>query len=389
MQIQYKKFNGINNVDSEEKVGLTAALNDQRVANERQYGGRQLVSAINVDSTNDGSLVRRDGHVLINNAPSHSLYSALGKMFYRSADKLYTLQNSQIDSGLIGITRYAGIDGIVYYTDRRKVRCSNGLVSWECGLDYPPNNGLIENVSGVLDKGMYQWALGYKRGDELGGVFQTSQVEILSGGIKFTNLPTAPSGCSVVIYLSECGGEDLFYIGQTNQASYTFTGGMYGALCENIGCHKPLAGSDICIWNSRLCIQRNNYLLYSQPYRYGVFDVVRQFIQMPEEITMMVGDFRGFMIIGTTKKTYRLSGSDFEKSTLDVVNDGGVIPYSYIKLDEPKAVGAFLTDRGVCFISEDGLVYNRTLDYYKFMAKSAFGLYRPKDGFNNVLWAVT
>lgn len=51
---------------------------------------------------------------------------------------------------------------------------------------------------------------------------------------------------------------------------------------------KPLpGGSHVCAWKGRTFITKGPYILWSEPFQYGVYDPIRNFVQMQEDIIWM------------------------------------------------------------------------------------------------------
>lgn len=388
MKIIFNNFGGINNVNSEEKVGIPTALNDKRVIQDEMAGGQEFVEGINVESYNDGTIQRRSGYTQLVSGSCHSLFSFNDKLIYRKYNGLYVYPNIQIDTLNGGETRYAMIDDKLYYTDGLEVKVYDGKVVRTAGLPIPtkPN---ISSAVGRLAKGKYQYAITYQNGiNESGAVWGSYDGE---GAIYFTNLPNA---YKVNIYVSHCNGEKLYCVGTTNLSSFKWTGGADGKVLKTVGGHAPIGGQEIAIWNGRLWIANDNYLMWSDVYNYELFDGVRRNIRLENRINLIIKVSKDFMIIGTEKGIYRLSGNKPEEMIIDKISNAKAFQGSWVETQQAEVsgnvaiVGVFMSDDGIINVGADGSMNNLTIGRYKYSGKKAHGIYKNDEGIHQSLWVL-
>lgn len=389
MKVTYRSFTGINNVDNPEKVGLSVALNDQKIQQDEMVGGREFVEAMNVDSCNDGTIKRRVGYSQVRSGDHHSLIEYRNALHYCSESNLYEYPNRLIDSGLGRNVRYAIAGDRLFYTDKSVVKVYDGKTSRIAGVPIP-TKPTLSLCSGALPKGLYQIAITYQIGDEESGAMLPQTIIVESGGIRLT----LPTNHPVNIYCSHAGGEALYRVAQTTQNSYDICNPTGGAILDKIGEHPPAGGQEITTWNGRLFIATGEFLLWSDIYRYESFDAMRRSLSLDSPITMIGDVGKDFLIVGTDKQIFRLEGNSPDKLSIVVLADVGALPYSFVKTNNAETTGGvsvagiFLSTHGIMTIAPDGGLQNISVGKYKYSGTIANPLYRPIYGNHQAIWTL-
>jgi hypothetical protein len=380
IDLTLRYFQGINNVDTPERIGVASALNDKRVASSSMAGGREFAVATNVNTLNDGILQSRDGYTLLSSGKADSLFSYTGKLLYRRNGNLYAYPNTLIDTGLVDEVKYAVGGEVLYYTDGVNVRTYDGVVARKAGVPIP-SRPLISQESGSLPKGRYMYAITHQIGINEGGAVYGS-VDVESGGVTLSGLS---SSYSTNIYLSNAGSEELYMVANTSSTSYKVKKAGNGAKLKTIGMHEPFGGKCINVWNNRLFIGSGKHLIWSDAFNYEAFDAYRMSAYYEYPITMLASINEGYMIVGTENGMYRLN-PDMGAQTK--VSDAQVYENSFVRVeiaegDDLANVGIggyFLTSDGLVKMVGEGTMYNRSVGKYKYSGKMGAGYYAPKEG---------
>ena len=139
-------------------------------------------------------------------------------------------------------------------------------------------------------------------------------------------------------------------------------------------------------WLSRLWLASENYVVFSEPYAFGMFDLHQNTIPFTDEITMLRPVSNG-VFISTTKKVYFLSGNEPKEFHLDVASDSPalawadsktLIPAQIMGLDPNLGdVALWAAENGLYMGLPDGTAVNMTETVIEFPRGSGHGACQP------------
>lgn len=298
-----------------------------------------LSSAVNVDFSDTGEILRRKGYTIVFDFPkAHSLWSKRGRAFFATDRSIYTFTDysdlTEIVSNLIpGQTiSYEYVNGVYYILGGgvRKIY-KNGVRDW--GVERPTSSVSVSKVAGALLPGRYGYTFRYVDDEgTVSGISPVEFIEITSNGegLQFSNfgLPTNPNITYVDVYLTQANGEQLYHVERTelNRMVIVSNDGVNNtvALENEFITQVPFnEGSLLTYFNGRMYSTFDEYLFYSLPYSYNLFDT-RLNIGFESKITMLLPT-NGGMYIGTQESVHFLGGRDVEESNMITVCNYGAI----------------------------------------------------------------
>lgn len=301
--LKFDSFKGINNVMPPERLEKS-----------------ELVSALNVDISNNGQLLRRQGYAQVIAECHRNLWQG-------PAFKLCTLGAGELVS-IVGTTETVvhealGPDRVWYcrLPDGRVV-FSNGLIggitdgstSHLIGVPLPDSGGTFTSIPGQLHPGLYQWALTHTRlSDGLeGGTTYGDAVDVQEGGILLTGLPVR-DGYSTTVYLTGANGDTFFLAGLAVGGSFSYTGAndALSAPCHSLLLAPMPVGILPAFWRTRLLMAVGNTLVASQPNRWEIHDPAKDVKQFSARITLVQPVHDG-LYVGTDEELAFLSGTTFD-----------------------------------------------------------------------------
>lgn len=308
--IRFTEFSGVNNMDEPESLSPD-----------------ELRAAVNVDITRRNKLRRRSGSTKKYSASDvvHSLYSNGLARYFVEGTTLKLLNEDYTTSALrTGMQRampvcYQDVGGEVYY--------SNGIVTgvirngthqpW--GIE-PPGVPSLAAAVGGLYLGTYQVALTYAtaEGRESGAVLAGTVELTAVGGIQIDGISTSsnPDVAYVNIYVSPPNGDILYFAAQVANGTSTanIVGGTHSVPLRTQHIKPPPAGHIIAYYKGRMLIAVGNILYFSEPYALDWFYLSRNFIPLPQKITLIAVVEDGFYV--SSDKTYWHGGNDIKESVL-------------------------------------------------------------------------
>lgn len=300
--IDIKTFLGVRNTGQSRRVPVGA-----------------LATAINVDVDDEGGVVMRDGYEKsLAGANITAAYSPLHEDFTYIVDAgvLYRVDPTLNKYALGSVSTEP-----TYWAEAgNKILMSTGyivdgdeLLPWRV---QPPPAPICRATSGSLPAGRYQVLMTATAAD--GRESGTSYVAILelldNSGIQITN----SSGYNV--YLTE-GNGTVFYPVGTGVSYIAEATNLVSPIADALLLNNTLPDSvdqiayyDTCAYYSQFD-QANNttYIAYSQPYRWHVFDLFNNYLQVPGEVRLLVGT-KNALVIGTDKAIYLYDGQELLKA---------------------------------------------------------------------------
>lgn len=388
---------------------------EQALARDSNGAANVARDAVNVDIDRAGKVARRAGYTKIVGAQgAASLWASPEFPFGLYVDNGVLRgvrergETFDIRGGMgAGPVSYAVAAGRVYWSNAAQ----NGVVSPD-GLpgDWAVPTPGYAHVSalataGGLFAGVYQVAVTFltPTGEE-SGAGPAARVLVGTGGGVQIDVPQPPDPTwRVRIYATDANG-DVFY------NAFTLPAGVASAL---LGAHvngrqlatqflEPmLPGHIVRRFGGRLLVARNNTVTWSEPLRYGLTNVARNAVALPETITMMEplgdGTDAAGVLVASGDKTYWLPGADPAKFNAQIVRAHGVVPGTALRL--PGEVFALQTSADVAYwidASGTGCVglaggEVTTLQAAQAIAPSAVSgasLYRDANGLRQIVTAL-
>lgn len=289
---------------------------------DRKNPGDACRDALNVDFTADGRVVRRRGYsqtVAMDNA--HSLRTIGGKTFICQNGELGVI--TAIAPLTITTLRTGLSNDRISYDERGgEVWWSNGTESGRCSaantdhpwcLPRPDDIPLVISGVGTLPAGDYRIALTNSTTDgEESPASAIYEFTLSPAGSIIVTLPTAPAGVDDVnVYVTNPNGSQLvrYTTVAAATASVTIAALPQGRRLRDRAFLSPMpAGTAIAFHGGRLLSLSGEYLYYSPPYDYGVYDPASGYIPLGAAGSILASVESGFFV--AADRTWFYAGAD-------------------------------------------------------------------------------
>lgn len=327
--------------------------------------GAYLRSAVNVDITNAGNIVRRRGEVRLQAmGNAHSLemvtdttgFMVRGSVLYWVTLPAYTETLLQILTSDANMS-YANLGSDWYFSNGTDIGRVNSGVAYPIALA-PTAAPALATIGGDLPSGQYQVGISYVNATtgEEGAISDLAYKELTTlGGIRVT-LPGALTGATHInVYLSESNGTVQMLHSSVTTATASIdlttlpTGRAASARSEDV-----LPAGTLFYSNGRLCSFKANKVYVGLPFRLGYYLPLSGFIPFTETVTMAISNESGTYI--AADKTYFFPGDlhDTVEQVRDVLPCGAV-PGTTFAVPHKKTVGWF-SKRGFVLVGTDGTI---------------------------------
>lgn len=285
-----------------------------------------LREATNVDLSDTGKPRRREGYTLAHAGTlGHSGWSDDHFPFALFVDEtsMYVMfADESVQAVTTGLARglplsFARVNDSVLWT--------NGIQSGQVGHDltaHPWCAGspsgqptLAAGLGGQLDAGSYQVAVTWF--DPLGresGAVRAEPVDVLAGGaITLTSIPQPPSGWRIRVYCSN-GNDGVLKAALTLDAgtlSATIDTRPEGRACDTLLLQPMPPGQIVAHGNGRQFVARGAHVLFSPPFRYGLFEPRYNVVSFNGRVEQMVfvgdGTDAAGLYVADSERTYWLA----------------------------------------------------------------------------------
>lgn len=351
-------------------------------------------NAVNVDFDNSGKARRRKGLTKV--------YDGLGTRcgfgcdlgeFFIESNKLKLLGSDNT-----AMTLYAGVsegtfcyvDETLYFTDNSVALkiSADGVQKW--GMD-PPAAPVLSATSGEYIAGTYQYCCCYvdANGVESGNSdLQTITVPADSGFI-FSQIPKAPSGGAVRLYLSTANGTEMYHVTDTTASSLVMTAGRYddGNIFDNYFVSPPPAGRIIGHYRGRMYIASGKVVTYSDPFSYDHFRLGENYILFPNDVDIMLPVKNGIIFCHGKRTDFYMGVPDDGFEIWPKFNYGGI--YGTAKKIPNSDNVCWQSQRGMVIATPDGQCQNMQEDNVATeTAVSGAALIKEKDGLRQFIAAL-
>lgn len=356
---------------------------DQRTE-DTSLSPKALIDAKNVDISSSGHVSRRSGISQIASFNgARNLWSGQGEDFALFA-QYDALRKITIDSaGAVGVsTLLTGLHssnpisfhahgGEVFFTDGRitgKIDAA-GKARF-IGTDKPTGEPRVSLTDGGLIPGDYLCAFSYVNAyGEESGLSPAAPITLTSsGGVSF-ELPPAPSGAvKVKLYLTAPNSEIFYEMSSVPAGLTTVNVGddKPGKQASTFLMNRMPGGSIIRMFHGRAMVVRGDFIIFSEPFNYGLSSPRHNFIGFNEPVLMVEVVDMG-VYVGTATYVYFLAGTGPEDIVQSIVslnaafpNTSAVIePYNFpdeIQKISDKPAAIWLGKKGYSVGTSDGVV---------------------------------
>jgi len=358
------------------------------------------LDALNVDFTDEGNIIGRTGYgqtVAIDNG--HSLRTIGGKTLIGIGTSLGVI--TAMDS-LTVTTLRTGLDlAPVSYAERGgEIWWSNGVQSGRCNADNSDHHWTVPAPAdittvyagvGTLPPGEYRIAITHATtdGEESHASEIFSYTHASAGSIVVT-LPAAAAGTDVFcVYCTTADGKVLQHYNTVAAAtaSVTITAAPTGRELGRRAILRPLpSGTAICFHGGRLLSLSGEFLYYSDPYDYGLYDPEAGYITLGAAGSILASVESGVFV--AADRTWFYAGADI--ASADPVEKLAFGAVSGTAFDHPSStapVVGWYSDEGLVLGASDGSVTlpQRDKGFIAPVAASGAAWVRERDGMTHVV----
>lgn len=399
--MEIKKWGGLRNTDSTER-----------------FKAGDLDAGSNVDVSDSGKLLVRDGMTQVSATPAHSLYAN---------DRVTLLMEGASLKTLVGATRttiatlstdapvsYDTYNGVVYASNGVDVFRVVGTRHKPWGVVPPANQPSAVLDTGNLAPGRYLYAMTFLRSDgHESGTGVSGAIDLpLGGGIAFSGMEVSTNIeiDAKILYISSPNGETLYRAavvlnGQT-AASYGGSGEEFGVALTTQHAGPPPPGTMVRSFNGHMYVVQGDTVWFSDPYDLELFRPASSFLRFPGPLAVFESVQGGLFVAtvdvlgddpNTFGATWYLSGMRPDQLASRQVLDYGAVPGTDVKTQaayfesprEGEVAGEFggtavvwTTRHGVVVGFDGGSVKNMTEVRYSFPdAQRGAGMVRQTRGY--------
>lgn len=345
-----KGFSGLNNV----RDPMRGIPGSQGVA---PKNWELLQRADNVDLTDDGGAVVRDGY-----APFLAGTKITGAFSTFDFRRLYIIDAGELKrvnadgssvvlaSGLSGVPHWAEINDVVYLSCDEKLEIHEDDTVCQWGIPVP-EGGTLSQATGRLPTGSYRVCFTFidAAGKE-GGASPYIEATITEGALVIDDIPKKPEHYTAV-YLAAEGTpfQSLIVVPNGFQGAYTHAAPTpLGRELTNLFLDPPPAGTSyIAAYQGRLYAAQympdsdSTVIWYSEPMGYHLFNLNDSFFMVPGQVVQMAANDDTLML-STSERVFL-----YNQDGLEQVAEYGAIPGQHADIGPDKRL-YFWTKRGLC-----------------------------------------
>lgn len=361
-----RQFSGINNIQNPKKLKAG-----------------ELVDAVNVDITNEGTVKSRPSWIKkVNLNKPHSLYSSLKNMYFIEGNYLNTfdgnLNKVTIDEGYQGLkTDFVRFNNQIIISNEQFIKRFKNNKIYNLT---PPKNSNHFNINieqgGNFPKGRYQIALTYIHDDGLEGTTSNPYIVDLSEDnlkIVLSNFDqSGESDFNVTkfrIYISNTNSSEVYFFGEylidINEVVIYYNQVNFGRRLEKVNMDSLPNGKFITTYNGLILTAFENKVNISLPLQFYMdYDNYSGYYEFNSNITMLecLEGAGGGIFISDEENVYFLSG-DIKALTRQRLDCLPAVPYSSCKSPISNEL-FFYTQRGQILAQPNGQITNLTDDKF-------------------------
>jgi hypothetical protein len=343
-----------------------------------KFTEKDLAATLNVDLDDEGTLSSRDGTRTILPGQAHSVTSYGDRLIgvvdqdlcevFDDGSSVVLAPGAIVGSKLSAVE----VEGALYWTDGVITGVLRGMTVETWGLD-TPKQAVLSEVSGSLREGTYLVSSVAVRGVEESGAAPYAAITVAANAGIQVELPVVAADY-LDLYISDTSGAVPYFYGR-----YSPSGGteiitepvVTSRAVPNLRMGPAPYGSKVFYFAGRIWVVRDRFLLFSQPYQYGLFDKANGYATMPARVRMAVPVDDG-IFIATDSRTYFLAGRDPATASFNEVANYGAVAWSDSVVDS-SMVGKegvsgtavmWATNNGVCLGTNGGNLKNVTGSRY-------------------------
>lgn len=354
-----------------------------------RFAAGDLAYGRNIDIDKTGKAFRRRGASTVAAGAAHSGWSEPGQAYFVQGGLLKRMTPGGAISNVQPATTitgqrvcFASVNGRVYWTDGIASGVLTGGANSPWGLT-PPSLIVPTVGNGAMQPGRYLCTMTFVSADGTeSGAPAPSTVDVPPGGgsLVFTGLPVSPEP-SVThrnIYVSAPDAQTPMLAAVLNNVTTSLTITdlpiTSAAVRTTLMTCAPSGGRLIGHYKGRLYVGVGQFLCYSQPFEYGLFDT-RDFIALGADVQTFAAVQDG-IFVGTTASTLFLRGDEPEKFELRDVSPYGTVlgtevpvPSAYFTTDDGntppgETVVLWTSQKGVVLGSDGGVARDLTAARY-------------------------
>lgn len=336
-----RAFRGLNNVTDPLRLGMD-----------------WLEQADNVNITDSGSLVARDGYSLAQAGNFSAAYSTFDfqRCYVVKSGVLQTFEGVPLATLTSTAPMFwTEVNDQVFYnngTDSGVILPDNSVIPWAWTDPAAPS---VTAVTGSLPSGIYQVRCTFQLPDgRETGAGDAAEIA-LSGtqALQITNIPQIAGGRTCV-YIAPANSAVYQLATITTATAWTFSIGpdALGRELANLFL-DPLPATSTCVqhWRGRIyaamymASEDQTAVWFTEPLAFHLFNLNSGFFLVPGEVTMLAPT-KESLIVGTKTRIYATDGKELEQ-----LAEYGVVPGQHWALDElPDGTKRtlFWTKRGLC-----------------------------------------
>lgn len=343
-------------------INIFKGLNN--VADPLSLGLQWLTEAENVDVTEDGAVVRREGYAMALPGELHGAWSCdeTGRMYMVNGDQLVRvmddLSQRVLMTGLLPLPMYfTEVNGDVYFSngpDKGIIR-GDEVREWAWTAPMTPS---LSYVSGDLPAGTYQVLCTFMLADgRETGACVSEAITLPEGSALQINDLDQREGATTMIYIAPANSDVFQYAFSTTASSATWNAGAESLGAEIDGLYDPAPQGGIVpvFHGGRMHLMEylpsndTTVVWVSEPLAFHLFRMDSSFVQVRGKGVLMCSTAQG-LIIGTKTDIYLWDGT----ALTTLADFGCVSPHGWATDDERRFNGEteaatyLWTTRGVC-----------------------------------------
>jgi len=302
--------------------------------------GEFLSSAVNVDLTRKGKVLRRRGYASVEAGYTHSLWrvgDAPFALMVRDGQlcKITAPEPLIVELQAVELSRpmsYTTVNDRVYFSnglDKGYVDFDGAVHPWGMVIPAPPALTLSGGLG--LNAGRYQVAVTYTGADgEEGGSSEVAVATVVQGGGITATMTAAPADAMLrSVYVTQANSEVFTLYSTLPVATLTLNIGQAGMgagrVLETQHLEPVIAGDIVRYYNGRIYFAVDNAVFFTEALRYGLVRYSQALYMMPKPVTLLEPSEDG-IYVGYGDTVVFLGGSNpYEVSNSRVNSRGPVV----------------------------------------------------------------
>ena len=332
---QNKRFKGLNNVSDPLRLGMS-----------------WLVQADNVNITDTGAIVKREGYSKVATGAYSGMFSTADfqRMYLVDNGSLKTKDGAVLRTGLSNAPMYwAEINDQVFFnngTDSGIIMPDNTVLDWSWAL---PSQPALSAGTGSLAAGLYQVCFVAMMPDgRRTGAGESAEITLDEGqSLVISGIPP-----EAMVYIAPANS-DVYSLADVNPGSamvWNFSPNMLNEDLHNAFLDPVPQGANILAFHKGRVYASQYFpeagqsvVWFSEALGFHLFNLNSNFITVPGRV-LMLADAESALLIGTDTKVYAYNDK------LEQIANYGVAPGQHWELDKDgdKPTTYFWTARGLC-----------------------------------------